>query len=102
MNKTTLSKIKKRKECLIKVRRTNRFIYGQIIDTESGKTFISCSSLKITGNLKPLKKAELVGQELASLIKSKYKKFIFDRNNHIYHGQVESLADGLRSGGIKI
>jgi large subunit ribosomal protein L18 len=94
-------KIEKNKSCLIKVNRTNRFIYGQIVDIESGKTIVSYSSLKIKGNLKPVEKAEMIGEKLASLIKSKYNKFIFDRNKFIYHGQIKSLADGLRKGGIK-
>ena len=101
MKKKPEDKIEKSKSCLIKIKRTNKFIYGQIIDVESGKTFISYSSLKIAGNLKPAEKAELVGEKLALLIKSKYNKFIFDRNKRIYHGQIKSLADGLRKGGIK-
>lgn len=102
MEKELENKIDKSKACLIKVNRTNRFIYGQIIDVENGKTFVTYSSLKIEDNLKPTRKAEMVGEKLASLIKNKYDKFVFDRNNRIYHGQIKSLADGLRKGGIKI
>lgn len=101
MEKKSVNKIKKSKSCLIKAIRSNRFIYGQVIDIENGKTFISYSSLKIEDSLKPTKKAKIVGEKLAVLIKNEYNKFIFDRNKCIYHGQIKSLADGLRKGGIK-
>lgn len=102
MNAKLVNKIENSKTCIIKVKRSNNFIYGQAIDAVSKNTIVSYSSLKIKGNMKQVEKARMVGEELALLVGKKYNKFIFDRNRYVYHGQVKSLADGLRKKGIKI
>ena len=39
-----------------------------------------------------------MGQKLSDL---KISKAVFDRGGYIYHGRVQSLADGIREKGIE-
>ena len=36
-----------------------------------------------------------------ALIKKGIKKVVFDRSGYVYHGQVKSLAEGIREQGVK-
>ena len=89
----------------LSVFRSNKEIYGQIIDEKSGNVLISFSSKQIKGEKsKKLEKKEVafkVGEKLAELAsKKKIKKVIFDRSGYKYHGRVKALADGARKGGL--
>ena len=88
--------------------RSSRHIYAQVIDDESKKTLLSCStlvkdmakSIKNTGNQEA---ATAVGKEIARLAKEAgISKVAFDRCGFKYHGRVEALADGSRDGGLDI
>ena len=80
--------------------RSNAHIYVQLVDG-SGAVLASASSKEIvTGT--PAEKAHEVGKEFAKkLVAKKIEQIVFDRNGKRYHGQVKSLADGIRDGGIK-
>lgn len=84
--------------------RSNKYIYGQIIDDEKGVTLVAASE----GDLKRKKKAskteraELVGEILAKkALELGIKKIRFDRRKYQYHGRVKSFAEGARKGGLK-
>lgn len=80
--------------------RSNRFISAQLIDDTKGATLAAASSqeIKDTKNV-----AEEVGKILAKkAIAKKIKSAVYDRRSYKYHGQVKSLAEGARSGGLKI
>lgn len=89
----------------LSVYKSNKFIYGQLIDDDKGKTLLSVSDKEL--KLKDAKttksdKAKLAGQKLAE--KAKVKKItqvVFDRGSYRYHGRVKSFADGAREGGLK-
>lgn len=86
--------------------RSNLHIYAQLIDDDSGKVFVSASSLdKEVGGQTETGKIELakaVGKLLASRAeKVKVKKVVFDRGGYIYHGRVKALAEGAREGGLQ-
>lgn len=84
--------------------RSLKHIYAQLVDDSAGKTLISCSSLEMK-NLSGTKKnvAQLVGKELAERAKKLgLSAVIFDRGHYLYHGRVQSLAEGLREGGLKV
>lgn len=88
----------------VAVFRSLKHIYAQIIDDAAHKTLVSCSSLDLN-NLKGDKKsiAHQVGAVLADRAKKAgISEVIFDRGCYLYHGRVQSLADGLREGGIKV
>lgn len=80
--------------------RSNRFISAQLIDDTKGATLAAASSQEI----KDAKNvAEEVGKILAKkAIAKKIKSAVYDRRSYKYHGQVKSLAEGARSGGLKI
>ncbi len=89
----------------LSVFRSNRFIYGQVIDDTTGKTLVGLPLTEIkklhegTPKLEAAKKAGLLLGELAK--KKKIEKIVFDRNGYKYHGRVKVFADGAREGGLK-
>lgn len=88
----------------VSVFRSSNHIYAQLIDDTKEKTLVSCSSLELN-NLKGDKKAvaHAVGLELATRAKNNsIEQAVFDRGSFLYHGRVAALAEGLRSGGLKI
>lgn len=47
--------------------------------------------------------AFMIGEKIAAeLKKRKIEKAVFDRGGFKYHGRIKAVADGLRSGGIKL
>ena len=82
--------------------RSNKQIYVQLIDDQSGKTLASASSLAITEKMETMALAAKVGQAIAEKAKSAgIEEVVFDRNGYLYHGRVKSLADAAREGGLK-
>ena len=87
----------------LSVFRSNRYIYGQIIDDEKGITLLEVSSLKVKSGKTKVEKAFEVGKEIAKkALEKKIEAVVFDRNGYRYHGRVKSLADGAREGGLKL
>ena len=83
--------------------RSLKHIYAQLIDDASGTTIAHASTqekeLSAGGNADGAKK---VGLALAQKATAKgVKKVVFDRGGFQYHGQVASLADGAREGGLE-
>lgn len=86
----------------ITVFRSNKFISAQVIDDAKGVTILSASSKGLKEKNTAVEKALQTGKELGEAIKvKKISEVVFDRNNYRYHGQVKSLADGIREAGIK-
>lgn len=86
--------------------RSNRHLYAQIIDDESGKTLLSMSDNKFLKNQKKAKKSEIAknfGQKFAELAKEDKNilKVVFDRSRYAYHGRVKAFAEGAREGGLQ-
>ena len=93
------------------VYRSNKYIYGQIIDDQAGRTLVSASSLdKLVGKEKTKTKKESgnktaqayeIGLTLAKKAKVKQiTKVSFDRGANKYHGRVKAFAQGAREGGL--
>lgn len=81
--------------------RSNKHVYAQIINDVTGTTLVSSSSLKLGEKLAGKEMAKKIGAEVAkAAIAKNIKSVVFDRNGYIYHGQVKSLADGAREGGL--
>lgn len=85
--------------------RSNKDIYVQLIDDQSGVTLAAASSrAKGIADQKVTKseKAKLVGKLIAErALESGILTVVFDRNGYLYHGRVKALADSAREGGIK-
>ncbi len=85
----------------LSVFRSNRFIYAQLIDDESGATIAGSSDLAMKKGTKT-ERAEKVGEQIAALGKEKkISAVVFDRNGFKYMGRVKLLADAARKGGLK-
>ena len=92
----------------LSVFRSNRFIYAQIIDDETGRTLATSSSRDIAraGNLTAKypgnrDAAKEVGLDVAAKAKENGVTAVcFDRGSYKYHGRVQSLAEGAREGGL--
>ncbi len=83
--------------------RSNRHIYAQLIDDQSGRTLAAASSLD-PGMDKGSDAAAAgkVGALLAQRARdSGIEEVVFDRGGYRYHGRVKALADAARQGGLK-
>jgi len=85
--------------------RSNKDIYVQLVDDQTGTTLAAASSrAKGIADQKGTKieKAQLVGKLIAErALESGILAVVFDRNGYLYHGRVKALADAAREGGIK-
>ena len=85
--------------------RSNTGIYAQVINDLTGQTIAAASthSKELKGKVKNTTEgAKKVGEFLAKLaINKSVSEVVFDRNGYLYHGKVQSLADGARAGGLK-
>lgn len=85
----------------LSVYRSNKNIYAQVINDESGKTLVSASDIKMKKGTK-VERAKEVGIEIAKLAKeAKISSVVFDRNGFNYIGRIKILADSAREGGLK-
>ena len=88
------------------VYRSNRHIYAQLVDDQTGRTLAAASSLEsdaqgAEGDKKAA--AKVVGQLIAQRAKEAgLERAVFDRGGRLYHGRVQSLADGAREGGLTL
>lgn len=99
MNKTH-KKIRGTKERpRISVFRSNKFLYVQLVDDESGKTVIGLSEKHVKEKENTAKQLGLLLASLAK--KKKIEKVVFDRRSYAYHGRIKELAEGAREGGLE-
>jgi large subunit ribosomal protein L18 len=83
--------------------RSNRSIYAQAINDESGAVIASTSQKQIDTKGTKVELAGLVGETLAeALTTKKIKGVVFDRSGYRYHGRVQAVAEGLRKKGINV
>ena len=85
--------------------RSNKEIYAQIINDETGETLAAASSRDkdVTGKgSSKTEQAGLVGKLIAEkALAAGVTAIRFDRGGYLYHGRVKSLAQGAREGGLK-
>lgn len=88
----------------LSVFRSNKDIYAQLIDDVTGTTLASANSRQKDIAAQKGTKSEisaLVGKAVAAKAKELgIEKCVFDRGGYLYHGRVQSLADGAREGGL--
>mgnify|MGYP001494865167 CR=1 FL=1 len=81
--------------------RSNKQIYVQIINDETGTTLVAASSLGMEAMPKK-EQASKVGEMVAKkALEAGITTVVFDRNGYLYHGRVKEVADGARNGGLK-
>ncbi len=87
----------------LSVFRSNKGIYAQVIDDQSGVTLVSASSLAkdFSASGTKVEQSKAVGKAIAEkALAAGISKVVFDRNGYLYHGRVKSLADGAREAGL--
>jgi len=86
----------------LSVYRSNKEIYAQIIDDNTGVTLVSASSRETATEGTKTEQSANVGKSLAAKAVAKgIETVVFDRNGFVYHGRIKALADGAREGGLK-
>src|SRR6202008_3116670 len=88
----------------LRVFRSSKHIYAQVIDDLKGETVASASSLEkeLRGNTgADIDAAKAVGKLLAErAVKKGVREVVFDRGGYLYHGRVKALADAARESGL--
>ncbi|MBC8318570.1 MAG: 50S ribosomal protein L18 [Desulfobulbaceae bacterium] len=89
----------------LRVFKSSKHIYAQIIDDVAGHTLVSMStqdkSLSSVTEDGKISKAHKVGELLAEKGKAQgITKVVFDRGGYIYHGRIKALSEGAREGGL--
>ena len=88
------------------VRKSNRYIYAQVIDDTNHTILTTASTLEKefrtkNKNTNNVESSKALGKTLAKRLKTKkIKTIVFDRGLYPYHGRIKSLADALREEGI--
>src|SRR5437764_14683724 len=85
--------------------RSNRGIFAQLVDDETGRTIAGASWTSLPKSFKGDKQAQAheVGRQVAlAARKAGIRAAVFDRGGYLYHGRVKALADRARSGGPRI
>lgn len=90
----------------LSVFRSNKHMYAQVIDDESGCTLVAASTLspQLRDAVNELDKkgaAKKVGELTAKLcLEKNITKVVFDRNGFLYTGRVTAVADAAREAGL--
>lgn len=89
----------------LRVFKSAKHIYAQVIDDNGGHTLLTVSTLHKDVASADIKgktaQAHKVGMLLAEQAKNKgVEKVVFDRGGYIYHGRIKALSEGAREGGL--
>ena len=85
--------------------RSNKQIYAQLIDDNTGTTITSASSAEksiVDKKVNKTEQAQLVGTLIGEKAKEAGIESVkFDRGGFLYHGRIKALADSARETGLK-
>lgn len=89
----------------LRVFKSIKHIYAQIIDDVAGRTIVSMSTLDVAFKDEQTKGKKAQAHKVGVLLAEKAKlqgvqKVVFDRGGYLYHGRVKSLSDGAREAGL--
>ncbi len=87
----------------VTVFRSNKYIYSQIVDDETGTTLVTIDDISRDAHKGKTKKeaAKELGKTLAErALEKDIKEVVFDKGSYKYHGRVKSFAEGAREGGL--
>jgi large subunit ribosomal protein L18 len=87
----------------LSVFRSNKEIYAQLIDDVNGVTLLAASSREKGVNKgTSVEVAAAVGKLVGEkALKAGIDAVTFDRGGYLYHGRIQSLAEGARAAGLK-
>jgi large subunit ribosomal protein L18 len=87
----------------LSVYRSNVHIYAQLIDDYAGHTLAAADSREVGEAENRTEAAREVGELVAArATEAGIREVVFDRGGNKYHGRVAALAEGARSGGLKL
>ncbi len=91
----------------MRVFRSNRHMYVQIIDDTKQATLVAMSTGDKEFDGSDVKdkceQAGRVGEQVAKRAKEAgIEQVVFDRGGNLYHGRVMALSEGARKGGLKL
>jgi large subunit ribosomal protein L18 len=87
----------------LSVYRSNVHIYAQLVDDDAGNTLAAADSREVGEAENRREAARKVGELIASRAQdADIETVVFDRGGNKYHGRVAALADGARSGGLRL
>jgi large subunit ribosomal protein L18 len=89
----------------LRVFKSNKHIYAQIIDDIAGSTLVAMSTVDKEFEQSNEKGKTVAAKKVGLKIAEKAKaagivKVVFDRGGYLYHGRVKSLSEGAREGGL--
>ena len=85
--------------------RSNRYIYAQVIDDESGRTLAAASSQEeaLRSRTLTVETATEVGKRIATRAKDAgIDAVVFDRGGFKFHGRIKAVADAAREEGLTL
>ena len=90
----------------MRIFRSNRHIYVQIIDDTKHATLLAMSTKDKDFEAADLKGKCAIAKKVGELVAQQAKdagitKVVFDRGGNLYHGRVKALSDGAREGGLE-
>jgi large subunit ribosomal protein L18 len=83
---------------------SNRRVYAQVINDDSGHTLASASTMEktLSADKANVATATKVGEAIAErAMQQNVTAVVFDRAGHKFHGKVKALADAARAKGLK-
>ena len=87
----------------LSVYRSNVHIYAQLVDDDAGNTLVAADSREVGEAENRKDAARKVGELVASRAsEAGIETVVFDRGGNKYHGRIAALAEGARSGGLKL
>ena len=87
----------------LSVYRSNVHIYAQLVDDDEGNTLAAADSREVGDAENRTEAARKVGELVARRAQdAEVQEVVFDRGGNKYHGRVAALAEGARSGGLKL
>ena len=87
----------------LSVYRSNVHIYAQLVDDDEGHTLVAADTREAGDAENRVEAARKVGELVAERAKAAdIEEVVFDRGGNRYHGRVAALAEGARSGGLKL
>ena len=87
----------------LSVYRSNVHTYAQLIDDYAGHTLAAADSREVGEAENRTEAARKVGELVARrAAEAGIEEVVFDRGGNKYHGRVAALAEGARSGGLRL
>ncbi len=87
----------------LSVYRSNVHIYAQLVDDDRGHTLVAADSREVGEAENRTEAARKVGELVAQrAAEAGIETAVFDRGGNKYHGRIAALAEGARSGGLRI